>query len=233
MEKCIILATDGTFVIIVHACPNAIGKFQWYLVDEPNSEKKYILAGQTCESIVISSVDICNNYLNKWLCCKCEIEDDTYTEGCVYLANDFLELIKVNQFDVIRFFGKDGDICNDISYLRSVDRQEVKDETCISVVPASASDTPPLRKKGKGVHLRAYIRSAFFVLVNNFFCLLFFEAVREYEIVGTFSTFLAGMWWLASNYYVVVALNLSVHKDRLIRNEDIRKALGEDGYAKN
>lgn len=233
MEKCIILATDGTFVIIVHACPNAIGKFQWYLVDEPNSEKKYILDGQTYESIVISSADICNNYLNKWLCCKCEIENDTYTEGCVYLANDFLELIKVNQFDVIRFFGKDGDIRNDISYLRSVDRQEVKDETCISVVPASASDTPTYSKKQKGGHLKTYIRSIFFVLANNFFCLLFFEAVREYEIVGTISTFLAGMWWLASNYYVVVALNLSVHKDRLIRNEDIRKALGEEGYAKN
>lgn len=233
MEKCIILATDGTFVIIVHACPNAIGKFQWYLVDEPNSEKKYILDGQTYESIVISSADICNNYLNKWLCCKCEIENDTYTEGCVYLANDFLELIKVNQFDVINFFGKDGDIRNDISYLRPVDRQEVKDETCISAVPASASDTPPLRKKGKGVHLRAYIRSAFFVLANNFYCLMFFEFVREYEFVGTILTLLSGMCWLASIYYVVVALNLSVHKDRLIRNEEIRKALGEDGYAKN
>lgn len=37
MEKYIILGTDGKFVIIVHACPNAKGKFQWYLVDEPNS----------------------------------------------------------------------------------------------------------------------------------------------------------------------------------------------------
>lgn len=60
MEKYIILGTDGKFVIIVHACPNAKGKFQWYLVDEPNSDKEYILNGQVYESIIISSDNICS-----------------------------------------------------------------------------------------------------------------------------------------------------------------------------
>lgn len=117
MEKYIILGTDGTFVIIVHACPNAIGRFQWYLADEPYGEKKNILNGQVYESITISSDDICAEYLHKWLCCKCEIENDNYIEGCVYLTNDFLEMIKANQFDIINFFGTDGNIRNDISYV--------------------------------------------------------------------------------------------------------------------
>jgi len=118
MEKYIILGTDGTFVVIVHACPNAIGKFQWYLIDDPNSEKEFLLDGQIYESITISSDNISNEYQNKWLCCKCEVEDDNYIEGCFYLSNDFLEIISVNQFDVINFFGKDGNIRNDISYYK-------------------------------------------------------------------------------------------------------------------
>ena len=116
MEKYIILGTDGSFIVIVNACPNADGKFQWYLVDNPNSERKYILDNQTYKSITISSDNISNEYQNKWLCCKCEIQDDNYIEGCVYLSSDFLEMISVNQFDVINFFGTDGNIRNDISY---------------------------------------------------------------------------------------------------------------------
>lgn len=118
MEKYIISGADGKFVVIVHAYPNTIGKFQWYLVDEPNSKKEYILDGQIYESITISSDNISNKYQNKWLCCKCEVEDDNYIEGCVYLSNDFLKIISVNQFDVINFFGKDGNIRDDISYCK-------------------------------------------------------------------------------------------------------------------
>lgn len=120
MKKHIILGTDGTFIVIIHACPNAIGKFQWYLVDEPNDENEYILDGQIYESITISSTDISNKYQNKWLCCKCKIEDDNYIEGCVYLSNDFCKMINTNQFDVINFFGKDGNIRKEISYYKAI-----------------------------------------------------------------------------------------------------------------
>lgn len=121
MDKYIIVDSAENFVIIVHACPNVIGKFQWYLVDEPNSARKYIMDGQVYESITISCDDICAKYLNKWLCCKCEIEDNNYyIEGCVYLTSDFLEMIKLNQFDTINFFGKDGNIRNDISYSKPI-----------------------------------------------------------------------------------------------------------------
>ena len=116
MKKFICLEMNGSFTIIVHACPNSVGKFQWYLVDEPNSENEYILDGQIYESITILSDDIYNKYLNKWLCCKCEVEGDSYIELCVYLINNFSEMIKTNQFDIINFYDKDGNICNDISY---------------------------------------------------------------------------------------------------------------------
>jgi len=119
MEKYIILGIDGMFIIVVHACPNAIGKFQWYLVDEPNDEKEYILNGQVYESITISSNNIGNEYpKNKWLCCRCEVEDENYNEGCIYLTNDFLEMITINQFDTINFIGKDGNIRNDVGYCK-------------------------------------------------------------------------------------------------------------------
>ena len=67
MKKYIILDVDGTFVVVVHACPNAIGRFQWYLVDDPNDDKEYILDGEIYENIAISSNHIRLNYLNKWL----------------------------------------------------------------------------------------------------------------------------------------------------------------------
>ena len=118
MEKYIILGADGKFVIIIHACPNSKGRFQWYLVENPNSEKEYILDNQIYESITISSDNISNMYQDKWLCCKCEVENDSYIEGSVYLSSNFPEIISINQFDVINFFGKDGNIRNDISYYK-------------------------------------------------------------------------------------------------------------------
>lgn len=124
MEKHIILGADGTFLVIAHACPNAIGKFQWYLVDEPNSEKEYFLNGQIYESITISSTYISKKCQNKWLCCKCEIGDDKYIEGCVYLSDDFCKMINTNQFDVINFFGKDGNIRNDIEYYKCTEKMQ-------------------------------------------------------------------------------------------------------------
>lgn len=118
MEKYIIVETDGTFVVIAHACPHSTGKFQWYLIDELNSEKEQILYGQVYESIVISNSDINNKYQNKWLCCKCEIGNEHYVDGCVYLSNDFIEMINTNQFDAINFFGNDGNIRRDVSYCK-------------------------------------------------------------------------------------------------------------------
>lgn len=118
MKKFILLSCDGHFVIIIHACPNAVGRFQWYLVDDPNSEKESNIDGQIYESITISSDTICNEYQDKWLCCKCEVLDDKYIEGCVYLTNNFIEMIKNNQFDEINFFDKDGNIRKDVNYHR-------------------------------------------------------------------------------------------------------------------
>lgn len=116
MVKHIILGTDGTFVIIVHACPGSIGKFQWYLAGELNTGEKYILDGQIYESVTISSDTINNKYQNKWLYCKYEGE---YIEDYVYLTNNFSEMISANQFDTIGFFGKDGNIRNDVSYFKA------------------------------------------------------------------------------------------------------------------
>lgn len=116
MRKHIILGTNDDFVIIIHACPDAVGKFQWYLLDEPNSEEKHILDGQIYESITILSNDIHDKYLNKWLCCRCEIEDEKYNEGCVYLTDGFLKMIELNKFDTVEFFGNDGDIRKDVGY---------------------------------------------------------------------------------------------------------------------
>ena len=120
MEKSIILDADGKFTIIVHAAPKAVGKFQWYLIGEPNSDKEYILDGQIYESIVVPSNKIKGKWKNKWLCCKCEVDGEKYLEGCVFLRNNFVDMINFNQFDTIQFFNKDGNIRNDVSYQKSI-----------------------------------------------------------------------------------------------------------------
>lgn len=116
MLKYIILEPDNTFVLVVHACPNEIGKFQWYIVEDPNSEHKQIIDNQIYESITIASKTINNKYQNKWLCCECEVNNEKYIEGCIYLSNNFTEMIKTNQFDEVNFFDKHGNIRKDIGY---------------------------------------------------------------------------------------------------------------------
>lgn len=116
MKNNIVLQTNGGFFITIHAAPNLFGEFQWYCMDDPNQDSKANIERQIYESITLSSEDIKKNYMNKWLACHCEVKGEQYDEGCVYLTDDFIEIIKSNQFDAISFTGEDGNIREDICY---------------------------------------------------------------------------------------------------------------------
>ena len=116
MTNFIIVNNNGEFIVIAHACPGAMGKFQWYLVDDPNSDKKRNIAGQVHESFIISSDKIDKKYKDKWLCCKCEVSGEEYNEGCLLLKDNLVEIIGSNPFDSVKFFGADGNIQDDIEY---------------------------------------------------------------------------------------------------------------------
>jgi len=109
MENHIIYSkTEDEFVIIAHACPGKTGEFQWYLVDDPNETKEEVLEGWIYESITLSNTTIKELYEGKWLCCHCKVDGDIYDEGCLYLTDSFLDMIRENQFDNVAFFDKNG-----------------------------------------------------------------------------------------------------------------------------
>ena len=111
MESHIIYSkTEDHFCLIIHACPGAIGEFRWYLADDPNESKRKMLKGQIYESIEFTSEQIQEGYEGKWLCCRCNVDGNTYDEGCLYLTSNFVDMIQENQFKSVGFFDKNGQI---------------------------------------------------------------------------------------------------------------------------
>lgn len=110
MKKFIIMLENNKFIVIIHACPNSVGSFQWYILDDPNSEIKTSIDGKIYECISITNEYIRDNYNGKWLACHCNIDGESFNEGCIYLTDNFIEIIKENQFDVIEFTDQNGNI---------------------------------------------------------------------------------------------------------------------------
>lgn len=108
MTKHIILNEDKEFLVIIHACPMETGLFQWYTLVDPNECHKKNIKKEIYESITLSSDSIKQKYYRKWLACHCEVNGTSYEEGCVYLTDDFIDMIRENQFDTIDIFDKDG-----------------------------------------------------------------------------------------------------------------------------
>lgn len=144
MKKFIILQNNGEFIAIFHAAPHKIGEFQWYLRYEPDEStisvenashfiekvKTTTIDNAIFESISFSSEEIRKWLKGKWLGCVCKIEGEknSYDEGYVYLTDDFIEIIKRNQFDSIEFFGEDGNIRGDVNYISGNHKTDKKEE---------------------------------------------------------------------------------------------------------
>lgn len=117
MKKFIVLGTDGSFVIILHACPNTSGNFQWYVTDSEESNEKFALSGQKFESICISSDQMGNAlYKDQWIYCECEVDGKSFSTEKIYLDEDFITIVSQNQFSDISFFNESGNIRDDIKY---------------------------------------------------------------------------------------------------------------------
>jgi hypothetical protein len=120
MYKILLLNENNEFHLIIHAFPDSEkGVFQWYLTDNPNSEHAEMIVDEIYESIALSSEKIKNNYNKKWIYCHCKTEDSSYNEGCVLLSDNFIDMIRNNDFDDISFYDKQGNIRTDISYCSS------------------------------------------------------------------------------------------------------------------
>ena len=117
MHKTIVLKDNKTFIVVAHACPGARGEFQWYLVDEPNDSKEYIIDGEEYESITLSNDVISGTYKNKWLCCRCNVDGEAYDVGCIFLSDNFAEIISKTQFDEITVCDEKGNFRTDIGYI--------------------------------------------------------------------------------------------------------------------
>lgn len=114
MKKFMSLCADGEFFIVLHAAPDQDGKFQWFFSDDFDALYRININGQVYESIVLSSEDIREHYMDKFI--GCDIDDEQNAIENVYLTDSFVDMIRDNQFDIIDFFDDDGYIRDDISY---------------------------------------------------------------------------------------------------------------------
>lgn len=81
--------------------------FQWYLMDELQSDAVEEISNQIFESITFNREFATENE-GKWIYCHCEVDDKVYDTDPVCLSGDFIEMINRNLFDVVDFFNKDG-----------------------------------------------------------------------------------------------------------------------------
>lgn len=112
-KKFIIIAKENNnadFYLICHAACNELGKFQWFLKDDQNSEHEVNIGNQMHESFPIDSNWIKENAENKWLGCHCLLKDAEYTEMICYLSSDILTMLRNNIFDGISTFNYQGNI---------------------------------------------------------------------------------------------------------------------------
>ena len=100
---------NADFYLTCHAACNKLGKFQWFLKDDPNSEHEVNLENQIYESFSTDSNWIKENAENKWLGCHCLLKDDKYTEMICHLSSDILTMLRNNTFNMISTFNSQGD----------------------------------------------------------------------------------------------------------------------------
>ena len=99
---------NADFYLVCHSACEELGKFQWFLKDEPNSEHEVNLENQVYESFSTDSNWIKENAENKWLGCRCLLKDDEYTEMICHLQSDILTMLRNNIFDMISTFNSQG-----------------------------------------------------------------------------------------------------------------------------
>ena len=110
-KKFITITTEdhsADFFLTCHAACDELGKFQWFLKDNPNSEHEVYLENQVYESFSTDSNWIKENAENKWLGCHCLLKDDEYTEMICYLSSDILTILRNNTFAMISTFDSQG-----------------------------------------------------------------------------------------------------------------------------
>lgn len=108
----IVICQDDQFYIIIHALDNIrdeYGEFKWYLMVDPNTDKREYLNGQIYESVTLGTAFL-KEHKGKWIGCQCIFTDISYDEGCFYLSDNFVDMLKKEQMDSICIADEDGNM---------------------------------------------------------------------------------------------------------------------------
>lgn len=116
MRKFLLLFENNEFIIILHACPHCLREFQWCIADGADCRNLKNIENQTYESISLSSEIIRDKYNQKWIYGKHKHNEEWQNGEAVLLSDNFIDIIRNNQFDNIAFFGTDGNIRTDVEY---------------------------------------------------------------------------------------------------------------------
>lgn len=115
MIKYAIKTKEENDILIFHALPNEITKFQWY-ISEAINESGNIIEGETCESYVVSTKRIKEkNYCGKYLYCEYLNNKLNVYEKTEYILLEASVDIMINKgviFDDISEFDEKGYIVN-------------------------------------------------------------------------------------------------------------------------
>ena len=109
--KILLRPESDRFFITVHAAPHMQGTFQWYYTDAFYELPETDIDWATSEDITLTSEDIKEHYMGKWLACRCKFNGEIYTSGHVYLTDSFIEMIRCQQIDRISFLDEGNQIC--------------------------------------------------------------------------------------------------------------------------
>ena len=120
-RKSVIVLRDNSFLISVDANIGEDAIYQWYLVDHEGVRKN--LEAEKQEKISLCENWIRDNAEKCLLCCEYLDSDVKYQLISCELSSDFVELIKKNQFDEVRFLGEDGFLNNHVYYEKAKEKE--------------------------------------------------------------------------------------------------------------
>ncbi len=116
--KTIVLSPEGSFYIVLDTRHDSREcRYQWYIADSLMDENAQEIKGHTYTSIALSKGEILRDkWANKWIYCECRADGQASRECIVKLTDNFMDMIRENQFSKISFIDKEGNVRADVGY---------------------------------------------------------------------------------------------------------------------
>lgn len=116
--KTIVLSPEDSFYIVLDTRHDSREcQYQWYIADSLMDENAQEIKGHTYTSIALSKGEILRDkWANKWIYCECRADGQVSRECIVKLTDNFMDMIRENQFSKISFIDREGNIRADVGY---------------------------------------------------------------------------------------------------------------------